>query len=152
MNNKVEDSFPRKSERSDFWWNVKALLERPYDQKEYIALWKAVKSRKPTLKDMDLRNGKFYSTRRLGKSYLDHYKGELNILNILCNDDMVCLTFQSGATPPCLVPMVHFNQCLVHRHSDFLEHLQICLSNDYNQLLNSVPPDVYTLLCYFSFR
>lgn len=84
----VEDSFPRKSERSDFWWNVKALLERPYDQKEYIALWKAVKSRKPTLKDMDLRNGKFYSTRRLGKSYLDHYKDLHEKLKQVDNDNI----------------------------------------------------------------
>lgn len=81
MNIKVEDSSPRKTVLSDFWWNVKALLERPYDQKEYIELWKAVKSRKPTLNGMDLRNGKFRSTRQLGKSYLDHHKGELYIFN-----------------------------------------------------------------------
>lgn len=70
----VEDSCSRKTVHSAFWGNVQALLERPYDKKEYAGLWKAVKSRKPTLKDMDLRNGKFYSSRRLGKSYLDHYK------------------------------------------------------------------------------
>ncbi|KAK4373801.1 hypothetical protein RND71_004478 [Anisodus tanguticus] len=70
----VDDSCPLQTVHSDFWWNVKALLERPYDQKEYIGLWKLVKSRKHTLKSMDLRNGKFCSTRRLGKSYLDHYK------------------------------------------------------------------------------
>ncbi|CAN4094890.1 unnamed protein product [Withania somnifera] len=70
----VEDSCSRKIVGSGFWANVKALIERPYDPKEYAALWKSVKSRKPTLKDMDLRNGKFYSSRRLGKSYLDHYK------------------------------------------------------------------------------
>lgn len=92
----VEDSFPRKTERSDFWWNVKALLERPYDQKEYIGLWKSVKSRKPTLKDMDLRNGKFYSTRRLGKSYLDHYKDLHEKLKEVDNDNIKQLNILRG--------------------------------------------------------
>lgn len=111
------DICPRETVRSDFWWQVKALLEMPYDQREYTGLLEAVKSRKPILKDKDLRNGKFYLSRRLGKSYLDHYKGQI-------------FTFQSfGATPPCLVPMVYVQQCLVHRHSDFFEHLQICSSN-----------------------
>ncbi|XP_059287456.1 uncharacterized protein LOC132040800 [Lycium ferocissimum] len=66
----VEDICPLQTVVSDFEWNVKALLERPYDQKEYIGLWKLVKSRTPS----HLRNGKVYTTRRLGKSYLDHYK------------------------------------------------------------------------------
>ncbi|XP_055814487.1 uncharacterized protein LOC129884158 isoform X2 [Solanum dulcamara] len=92
----VEDSFPRKTVRSDFWYNVKALLERPYDQKEYIGLWKAVKSRKPTLKDMDLRNGKFYSSRRLGKSYLDHYKDLHEKLKEVDNDNIKQLTILRG--------------------------------------------------------
>lgn len=84
----VGDSCPRKTVRSDFWWNVKALLERPYDQKEYTGLWKAVKTRKPTVKDMDLRNGKFYLSRRLGKSYLDHYKDLHEKLKEVDNDNI----------------------------------------------------------------
>lgn len=92
----VEDSSPRKTVLSDFWWNVKALLERPYDQKEYIELWKAVKSRKPTLNGMDLRNGKFRSTRQLGKSYLDHHKELHEKLKEVENDKIKQLNILRG--------------------------------------------------------
>lgn len=82
MNFKVEDSCPTETVHSDFWWKVKALLEKPYDQTEYIGLWKAVKIKKFTERNMDLRNGGIsYPTRVMGKSYLDHYEGEISILN-----------------------------------------------------------------------
>ncbi|OIS97691.1 PREDICTED: transcriptional regulator ATRX homolog [Nicotiana attenuata] len=71
----VEDTCPTETVHSDFWRKVKALLEKPYDQKEYIGLWKAVKSKKFTERNMDLRNGGIsYPTRIMGKSYLDHYE------------------------------------------------------------------------------
>lgn len=92
----VEDICPRKTEDSEFWRNVTALLKMPYDQKEYIGLCKAVKSRKPTLKNMDLRNGKFCSTRQLGKSYLDHYKDLHEKLKEVDNDSRKKLNILRG--------------------------------------------------------
>ncbi|XP_059287485.1 stress response protein NST1-like [Lycium ferocissimum] len=92
----VEDSCPLQTVTSDFWWNVKALLEKPYDQKEYIELWKLVKCRKPVLKSSDLRNGKFCSTRRLGKSYLDHHKDLDEQLKEVDNDKMKKLNILRG--------------------------------------------------------
>ncbi|PHU01784.1 hypothetical protein BC332_31571 [Capsicum chinense] len=92
----VVDICPRETVRSDFWWQVKALLEMPYDQREYTGLLEAVKSRKPILKDKDLRNGKFYLSRRLGKSYLDHYKDLHDKLKEFDNDNMKKLNILRG--------------------------------------------------------
>lgn len=82
MNTKIEDTYPQINVRSKFRQKVMDLLKKPYDQNEYEELWSDVNAKKPVLKHMDLRNGKvkFYGTQKMGKSYLDHHEGKVNIL------------------------------------------------------------------------
>ncbi|KAJ8539823.1 hypothetical protein K7X08_014075 [Anisodus acutangulus] len=92
----VEDICPLQTVDCDFVSNVKALLQMPYNQEEYIRLWELVKIRKPILKNMDLRNGKFYSSGQLGRSYLDHHEDLREKLKEVDNDNRQKLNILRG--------------------------------------------------------
>ncbi|MBA0681769.1 hypothetical protein Goari_023548 [Gossypium aridum] len=66
----------RSSSPSQFREQLMDLLKTPYNREEFQNLWRDVTQRKPVQGVKDLRHGrmKSYSTKTVGKSYLDWYK------------------------------------------------------------------------------
>ncbi|TYH27659.1 hypothetical protein ES288_A02G085300v1 [Gossypium darwinii] len=66
----------RSSSPSQFREQLMDLLKTPYNREEFQNLWRDVSQRKPVQGVKDLRHGrmKSYSTKTVGKSYLDWYK------------------------------------------------------------------------------
>ncbi|KAK8308904.1 hypothetical protein V6Z12_D02G092600 [Gossypium hirsutum] len=66
----------RSSSPSLFREQLMDLLKTPYNREEFQNLWRDVTQRKPVQGVKDLRHGrmKSYSTKTVGKSYLDWYK------------------------------------------------------------------------------
>ncbi|XVE95557.1 hypothetical protein REPUB_Repub02eG0108200 [Reevesia pubescens] len=71
----------RTSSQSQFREKLMDLLKIPYDRNEFENLWREVTYRKPVQGFTELRHGvmKPYSTKTDGKSYLDWYKGVIDV-------------------------------------------------------------------------
>lgn len=68
------------AENPEFRKAVMDVLRKPYTRKEYERLRHDVKLRKPTVRHVDMRSGNTsFQQTTMGKSYLDHYDGTVNM-------------------------------------------------------------------------
>lgn len=68
------------AENPEFRKAVMDVLQKPFNYKEYKRLWDDVKRRKFTERHVDIRSvNKSFQQTTMGKSYLDHYDGTVNM-------------------------------------------------------------------------
>lgn len=86
------------SEQSGFRQKVMDLLKKPYNPMEYKELWTYVNDKKLVERNMESRRGgvKSYKTKKMGKSYLDHYEDLKERLKQVDNDERKKLKIMRG--------------------------------------------------------
>ncbi|KAJ8559945.1 hypothetical protein K7X08_004003 [Anisodus acutangulus] len=84
--------------QSEFRQKVMDLLKKPYNANEYKELWTYVNDKKPVERNMESRRGgvKCYKTKKIGKSYLDHYEDLKEKLKEVDNDKRKKLKIMRG--------------------------------------------------------
>lgn len=75
---------PSSESDTPFREQVMSILKKPYDRKEHQRLSGDMKARKPIVRNKDLRFGRAQSfvTNKDGKSYLDHFPGNLTLFQV----------------------------------------------------------------------
>ncbi|MCD7461304.1 hypothetical protein HAX54_045860 [Datura stramonium] len=88
----------KKSEQSEFRQKVMDLLKKPYNPTEYKELWTSVNTKKLVERNMESRRGgvKSYKTKKMGKSYLDHFEDFKERLKQVDNDERKKLKIMRG--------------------------------------------------------
>lgn len=78
-------SNPSTESHSSFREQVMMILRKPYSSEEHQMLSQDIEARRPIERNMDLRFGReqSYALNKDGKSYLDHFNGNLAILQHL---------------------------------------------------------------------
>ncbi|KAK4375558.1 hypothetical protein RND71_006235 [Anisodus tanguticus] len=98
MLKKVDGRYPQINVQSEFRQKVMDLLKKPCNANEYKALWTYVNDKKPVERNMESRRGgvKCYKTKKIGKSYLDHYEDLKEKLKEVDNDKRKKLKIMRG--------------------------------------------------------